>query len=314
MKRIHWVTGAGAALLIVLGAIFWLAEFNVPPTAQAPQPHAVLKLAALSEDPFERVIAVLADGASAQEIEAAVDFLDTTTRLGVPLTAQRQSTLITALQQGTPPGMTTGSWAHLFNSACNALATGGSPSNAGLVALLEHYAVQGAHHEIRLYAMQHLGMCYTECDVATRHRLRKWVSGILAERPVSPVAGMALVLATQWDAGRAAADSASLLESARLVAADPTVPVDVRVSALHTAGENASVLATARVLAADTSQPVILRKSAIYLIGRHGLAADLPLLERCVSEGFRLAQAGEPARKTLQARLNGEASPIFRPY
>ena len=268
----------------------------------------------MSDDPFERTIAVFTRGASPQDAAASIEFLDTTTRLGVPLTAGRRSELTAALERPQSSGMGTRTWAHIFNSACNALCTGGTAPDPALISLLERLAANDSRHVIRLYALQHLGSRYAACDAADRDRIRDLVSHILTERPVSPVAGTALVLARHWEAANKTAQGSSVLETARLVAADATLPVDVRVAALHTAGEDAAVLENARTLAADPGQPAILRKSALYLIGRHGTAADLPLLRRCASESVRLAQAGEPAAKNLQARIDGIPQPVLTPY
>lgn len=74
------------------------------------------------------------------------------------------------------------------------------------------------------------------------------------------------------------------------------------------------VLDLARSLAGDRNQPVILRKAALNLIGRHGEARDLGVLRLCSRESARLAQAGEPAVRSLNDRLAGIPQPVLRPY
>ena len=312
MNRTILTATVGFVALAPLAGLLWLSR-STPSVTEVPHPLAPVP-APMSDDPFDRMIAVLTRRTPLQETAAAIEFLDTTTRLGVPLSAERKSALIAALERGTPSGMATGTWAHLFNSACNVLATGGTSPDPRFIDLLERLAARDSRHEIRLYALQHLGCRYGACDADSQERIRTLVSNILTERPVSPVAGTALVLARRWEPANPTVRASSVLETARAVAADAALPVDVRVTALHTAGEDAAVLETARALAADAAQPAILRKSALYLIGRHGTAGDLPLLRRCSREGPRLAQAGDPAAKALQARLDGVPQPVRRPY
>lgn len=312
MNRPLLIATVGVVSLTPLAGLLWLSR-STPPVVEAARPPAPVPVP-MSDDPFDRMIAVLTRGAPTQETAAAIEFLDTTTRLGVPLPAERKSDLIGALERGKPSGMATGIWAHLFNSACNVLATGGAAPDPKFIGLLERLAAKDSRHEIRLYALQHLGCRYSACDAAGQERIRSLVAGILTERPVSPVAGTALVLARRWESDNRTTQSSPVLETARLVAVDTALPVDVRVTALHTAGEDAAVLEPARMLAADSAQPAILRKSALYLIGRHGTAGDLALVRRCSRESPRLAQAGEPAAKILQARLDGGSQPVLRPY
>jgi hypothetical protein len=311
VNRAALIAAVGVATVALLAGLLWT---RPSPTVVGVPGHTATAHVPVGDDPFDRMIAVLTRGASTEETAAAIEFLDDTTRLGVPLPAERKSDLMAAMQCGTPSGMTTGHWAHLFNSACNALATGGSAPDPALADLLERLAAKDSRHEIRLYALQHLGVRYAASDAGTQQRIRALVADILAERPVSPVAGTALVLARRWEPPNRTAQTSPVLETARAVAADATLPVDVRVTALHTAGEDAAVLETARTLAADAAQPAILRKSALYIIGRHGTADDLPLLRRCSLEGPRLAQAGDPAAKALEARLDGVPQPVRRPY
>ena len=302
---------AAAALALVAGIGWWSRPAAVPevaalvPPATAPAPAAA--------EPYAQTMAVLTRGGSAGEEAAAIEFLDTVTRFDQALSEPRRAAMLAALDHGSPPGMTTGSWAQLFHSACNALAAGGTAPAPEFIALLEHLATHDSRQVIRLYALQHLGNRYAACDAATRERLRALVSGMLAERPVSPVAGTALVLARSWETSGPPAAVAGC-ETARMLAADATLPVDVRVTALHTAGEDAAVLETARALAADLAQPVILRKAALCLIGRHGTAEDFPLLRRCSAASPRLAQASDPAARALKARLDGRPQPQLQPY
>ena len=309
------------ASLCLVGGLFaaaalWQGGWRQPQVADTRTGRAAEVAPSLPEgDPFARAVAVLRQGAGPADVEETIAFFDTAAREGPAMPSGRRAELVRTLAGGAPSGMSTGTWAHLFNSACNALAAGGVSPDPAYLDLLIRLAAEDRRLEIRLYALQHLGARYGACGGPDRERVRKLTDSILAERPVSPVAGTALVLARRQNPEPAAGPgAAALLETARLVAADASLPVDVRVTALHTAGEDASVLETARALAADTSQPAILRKAAIHLLGRHGTAADLPLLRRCSGESPRLAQAGDPAASALQARLTGTPDPVFHPY
>lgn len=299
------VTGGVA----VLAGTWWLSR----PPAQ-PQVNAAARTAVRStpSDPFSQTLAILTGGGDPVAVDAAIEFLDTAARLGKPLDEDRQAALLAALERDTPKGMGEGEWAHLFNSACNALATGSTVPDKALVALLERSAASDPRLVMRLYALQHLGLRYAACESPEQERIRALVRAILAD-PQSPVAGTALVLSRLWETPDQPGEIPSL-ESARVIAADPARPVDVRVAALHVAGDDPGVLPLARRLAADSAQPVILRKSALNLIGRHGAAEDLALLRRCGDESSRLAQAGEPAARSLEDRLAGRPMPILRPY
>ena len=298
------VTGGAA----VLAGVWWLVRPPAPPVA----PVVAVTARPAASDPFSQTLAVLTSGGDPAAVGAAVEFLDTTARLGKALDDERQAALLAALNRNTPKGMGEGEWAHLFNSACNALAAGSTVPDKALVALLERTAADDPRLVMRLYALQHLGLRYAACESPEQERIRTLVRGILAD-PQSPVAGTALVLCRLWETPDQPGQIPSL-ETARALAADPSRPVDVRVTALHAAGDDPGVLPLARTLAADSTQPVILRKSALYLIGRHGTTEDLALLRRCGGESSRLAQAGEPAARSLEDRLAGRPRPVFMPY
>lgn len=106
----------------------------------------------------------------------------------------------------------------------------------------------------------------------------------------------------------------SLLDLSRAIAADTARPIDVRVTALHAIGDDPGVLDLARAIAPDRSQPLLLRKTALNLIGRHGQKQDLEVLRLCSRESPRLAQAGDPAARSLQDRIAGHIPPVLQPY
>ena len=259
-----------------------------------------------------QVLAVCHRGGSARRIEQAIEFLDTAARTRKPLAAGHRQALIGAIGRGTPPGMAEGAWAHLFNSACNALAAGRPAADGPLLAMLEGIANRDRRLVLRLYALQHLGRHYPGADPAAQRRLRGMVQAMAAD-PDSPVAGTALVLWRAWEED-APPGAVSSLEVSRAMAADPARPVDVRVTALHAMGEDPAVLEAARAIAANRAEPVILRKAALNLIGRHGAARDLEVLRECSRQSARLAQAGEPAARAVEDRLAGVRPPALHAY
>jgi hypothetical protein len=258
------------------------------------------------------VLKVIAQGGTALELGTAISTLDTLTRTGKGLTDKRQAELLAALERGMPEGMPNGSWSHLFNSACNALATARAVADEGLLGLLERTALDDERLVMRLFALQHLSFNYDAAPAASQQRMRTLVQRLLAD-PSSDTAGTALVVWRRWEKSAAPGDI-SFLELSRGIAADSGRPVDVRVTALHAIGDDPGVLELARTLAPDRKQPAILRKAALNLIGRHGGAGDLAILRQCTRENPRLAQAGAPAARALESRLAGIQKPNLRPY
>lgn len=310
-------TLAPVPLLVAAG--WWLAadgnRTNAPavPAAQ-PAPSASLPAPAPEEiPPLRRVLAAMSGPSSPGEAEFAIGWLDTRAREGPALSRADRASLLETLAAGPPAGTPVGLRAHLFNSACNALAAGGAPPCPEYLTILENQTRAGPR-VLRLYALQHLGHRYPACDESARARIRALVDSILAETPVSPVAGTALALAARWNGPGTARENAAILRSALALAADATQPVDIRVTALQTAGEDPAVLPAARALAADTSQHAILRKAALWLIGRHGGEPDTALLRQCAAESPRLAQAATPAAGELAARLERAPRPVLIPF
>lgn len=261
---------------------------------------------------FNQTLEVMARGGTPLEIDEATEYLDQITRVGTSLEPAEHAGLLAALERGTPPGMSEGSWSHLFNNACNVLALGRNAIDGKWLALLERTATDDPRLVMRLYALQHLGICYERADEESRKRLRLLVRRMLTD-PDAQTAGTALVLWRKWEKTVAPGEDTST-DISRAIVTDTTRPVDVRVTALHAIGDDPKVIDLARGIAPDPSQPVILRKAAVSLIGRHGEAKDLPVLRECGRESPRLAQAGDPAIRMLEDRLAGKPEPVPTAY
>jgi len=264
------------------------------------------------EDGFSQVLAVFANGGTPRDLELAIETLDTLTRLGKGVATGQHTALLSAMDSGSPSGMSEGSWSHLFNSACNVLAVDQSTPDENLIKLLERIAVTEPRLVMRLYALQHLGVRYDTATPECQLRLRDLVQRILAD-PESQTAGTALVLWRRWEHS-AGSETASSLDLSRSIVKDATRQLDVRVSALQAIGDDPGVLDLARAIAPDTTQPVSLRKVALNLIGLHGQKQDLEVLRLCSRESPRLAQAGDPAARSLQDRIAGHIPPVLQPY
>jgi hypothetical protein len=261
---------------------------------------------------LDQVLEVMTRGGTALELAEAIETLDTVTRLGRVLPDDAHAALLSAMERGAPGAMNEGAWSHLFNCACNALAVGQSTPDETFIALLERIAVDDPRLVMRLYALQHLGVRYDTATPACQERLRSLVRRMLAA-PDCQTAGTALVLWRRWEKS-AGPGGISLLDLSRAIAADTARPIDVRVTALHAIGDDPGVLDLARAIAPDRSQPLLLRKTALNLIGRHGQKQDLEVLRLCSRENPRLAQAGDPAARSLQDRIAGHIPPVLQPY
>jgi len=299
--------GTGVAALVVAG---WKMAMSPSEPAGSAKPLARATPAVRqSAAGVDQMLAVLARGGTTLEREEAIGFLDTIARGRTGLPKDQRAALLAALERGTPAGMAEGSWFHLFNSACNALAVAQAAGDETLLGLLERVALTDSRLVMRLYALQHIGRHYAAACAATRQRLRSLVQRL----PSSQAAGAALVLWRSWESAAGPGDMSSL-DLSRAIAADAGRPVDVRVTALHAIGDDPAVLDLARSIAQDRIQPVILRKAALNLIGRHGGPQDLTVLNLCSRESQRLAQAGEPAARALKDRLAGIPQPVLHPY
>lgn len=306
----------GCAVVIGSATLAWLA-WKLPNHAsqtstETAKPALNPAASKGARDEFDRMLMVLTSGGNVLEIENAIGFLDTVTRNGKGLKSTQRAELIAALQRGKPAAMLDGSWSHLFNCACNALATGQPAPDEVLLGLLERVAVNDASLVLRLFALQHIGRHFSTASQATQQRLRSLVRQLMND-PSSQTAGTALTLWREWEKSAGPTDLSSF-DLSHGIAADHGRPVDVRVAALHAIGDDSRVLGLARTIAVDRSQPVILRKVALNLIGRHGDQEDLAALRQCSKESPRLAQAGEPAARSLENRLAGITSPVLRPY
>ena len=296
------------ALALVAWKLTGSANHAAPPQSAAQEVRA----AKLGPEEFDRALAVLTHGGTALELGDAIGYLDKVTRLGKGLTEPQRCALLVALERGTPAKMSEGSWSHIFNSSCNALATAQPVTDERLLNMLERIAVDDPRLVMRLYALQHIGSRYPAASPASQQRLRELVQRLLAD-PSSKTIGTALVLWRRWEKS-AGPGALSSLDLSRAIAADAARPVDVRVTALHAIGDDACVLDLARTIAPDHSQPLLLRKAALNLIGRHGQQLDLEVLRLCSRENPNLAQAADPAVRSLQDRLAGHTQPVLYPY
>jgi hypothetical protein len=303
------------ALLAVLAALaaVWISTFNheIPPTGSAPT------AAALTHEPesaFTTVRHVIATGGCPLTRETAIAWLDQQSRERQPLDSEAANTLLEMLSHAEGHlDWSSGYRQHLFNSACNALRV--SPLEATAVALartLHAHATDHPDRILRLYALQHIDSLRKSGHLAgplageihaTLHSL--------AATPENDIAGTAIQVLADWDGSTTDAPPA-ILELAAHAAADRSRPVDIRVSAIHTAGPSA--LEAARTIASDTTEPVILRKAAIARIALDGGNGDLPVLQSLRAESSRIAQAADPAIHHLQSRLRDPAKPAPVPY
>lgn len=307
----------GLTVVTGIGVLVLAALRNTGPEGGVTQPPAdqpVRGASAVKSSPkeFDQLLAVMAGGGTTLELENAIGFLDSVTRTGRALTDTQRVALLAALEHGTPAGLSEGAWSHIFNSSCNALAVGRPAADEALLGLLERVAKTDPRRVMRLYSLQHLGLLYAAANPTARQRMRALVQCLLAD-PSSQTAGTALVLWRSWER-TAGPGEISSLDLSRAIAADAQRPVDVRVTALHAIGDDPGVLDLARAIAPDKSQPVILRKAALNLIGRHGEERDLEVLRLCGRGNPRLAQAGDPAARSLKDRLAGRPQPVLRPY
>ncbi len=261
---------------------------------------------------LNQALNVLAHGGTPLELAETIEFFDKVTRVGKGFEEHQRSALLAALERGTPAKMSEGSWSHIFNCACNALATAQPVTDERLLSLLERVALDDPRLVMRLYALQHIGSRYNASSPASQQRLRDLVQRLLVD-PSSKTAGTALVLWRRWEK-TAGPRALSSLDLSRAIAADPGRPVDVRVTALHAIGDDPCVLDLARAIAPDHSQPLLLRKAALNLIGRHGQEQDLEVLRLCSRESPNLGQASDPAARSLKDRLAGHTQPVLYPY
>ena len=229
----------------------------------------------------------------------ALVWLDEHSRSGQPLDPAREKFLLELLRSGGHPAWDIEYKLWLFNSAFNNLHA--SPNPEPLSEILYELAAHHPHRTMRLYALQHIGVQRGQGRLKGKiaDRIYTLLEG-QAGQADPEVAGTAIQLLVGWNRDQATADPDDIARAIG-IANDTSLPTDVRITALHAA--EAHALESARVLAADPSQPVLLRKAAIALIGQHGSENDIARLEIYARENFRLAQAAEPARTTIRRRL-----------
>lgn len=264
---------------------------------------------------FALVRRVFGQGGTHLEIEEAISHLDEAARTRRGLAPGDRAWLVEAMAGGAPPGVRPGTWSHIFNSACNALARGEGAPDEAFFALLLEVAAADPDKVLRLYALQHLGVHYPAAPEPWQERMRDLVAGVIDD-PMSETAGTALVLWQNWhhDEPESGRSPAVLAVLALAVAADAGRPADVRISALHSAGDDPQCLDLSRTIAADPAEPVLLRKAAMNLIGRHGGDEDIELLQAAAGRNPRLQQASEPALAEIDRRLSGRPAPNYQPY
>jgi len=310
-RRVLLATVVVAVLALV--ALVWKSG---TPRQSAPSPAADLSPGVPREPDLSLATLrqVVATGGCPLTREAAIAWLDRHARQRSPLSADAETFLLELLRDGRGHSdWTSGYRQHLFNSACNALRAHPSGESAETLAdILHAHATGHPDRVLRLYALQHIdslrksgrleGPLAEEIHATLQHS---------AASPESDIAGTAIHLLADWD-GPAAAVPPAILELAAHTAADRSRPVDIRVSAIHTAGPAA--LHAARVIAADTTEPVNLRKAAMARIGHDGTATDIDTLKSLGTESARLAQAADPAIHHLQLRLRNPNAPAPIPY
>jgi len=257
---------------------------------------------------------VIATGGCELTREAAIGWLDQQARERVEPSADTQTVLFSILSDAEGhAAWPMGYREHLFNSACNLLRVRPSDATAArLAGILYGHVRSHSDRTLRLYSLQHID------SLRKAGRLGEPLAGAihqtleeLAAHGGSDIAGTVIQLLAEWD-GAASGTTREVLELAARTAADRRRPVDIRVSAIHTAG--ATGLVAARAIAADPAEPILLRKAAIACLGRDGNASDLTTLETLKDGHFRLAQAAEPALVRLKTRIEGESSPSLIPY
>lgn len=304
-----------AGLLLAVVGMAWLGwnKGTTPDTAASTPVPAPPAYAIDFDDPepsHEVLRHVCDTGGNERTRQLAIVWLDEQARLGQPPPADQETTLLAMLRDNGHPAWDGEYRLWLFNSAFNVLQH--SRDTTALAGILHDLATRDPDRTMRLYALQHIGSMRDNARLtgALADEILATLRQ-LAAAPDSEVAGTAVVLLASWHGADSPADS-GVPGQAVAIAVDPGRPVDVRVSALHAAGAHA--LEDARRLAVDVSQPVILRKAAIACLGRHGDERDFPALETIRREHFRLAQAADPALRTIRHRLAAPDAPALVPF
>lgn len=301
-----------AVIAVVAGLAVWKWKSHTPPeSTPAPLVEAVTYPGLDLDDPapsFQALLHAAQTGGNPSTRQMAIVWLDDVARTDQPLSNEREEWILEMLSKNGHHAWDEEYRLWLFNSAFNVLQASSDQDafNRQLLQLARH----DTHRTMRLYALQHIGAQRSAGRIEgalaeeTHAALLDIVSG--ADREVS---GTAIALLTVWN-GKDQPAEPDIYAKAVAMAADANQPIDVRVTALHAAGGHALTLA--RQLATDTAQPVMLRKASIALIGQHGGDTDYPALEKITAENSRLAQATQPALRTLRHRIANpnSAAPI----
>ncbi|MCH7227575.1 hypothetical protein [Haloferula sp. A504] len=301
-------------LLVIAGIVAVLRQWPAdPPPAAARATIAQTDPGLDLEDPqpsFALLRHVAETGGDEVTRELAVVWLDAQARRRVALSPSYEKWLLAMLRDGGHADWPSEFRFWIYNSAFNNLQYGNDPK--AFTQLLRDLALNAPERTMRLYALQHLGLqrlggqLADELGDQVEADLRQ-----LAAATDGEVAGTAVALLTQWDGEDAPARGGSI-ERALEIAEDSGRPIDVRVTALHAAG--ASALPLARRLSTDQGQPIPVRKAAIACIGHHGTGADCAELEELSGESSRLAQAADPALRSIRHRISNPDAPEPVPF
>lgn len=308
----YLLAGSGGVIIagLVVFAVWHHSNHGKSPSLSSTPPVAatVRVAATVTHNPaesFDTLRTIVETGGNNLKREAAVAWLDRTMRQGRQLDAEKESYLLHMLEQGGNRSWSTGYRESLFNSAFNVLRL--SNDIQPFACILQKLAVCDPDKILRLYALQHIRLLRTDGRLIgpLAAEIQTTLEGF-ADSHGDEVSGLALATLIDWDAPNSAAHG-DLLKQAVAMAADPSRPLEIRITAIHAAGS--AGLELDRTLAHDIKQPVMLRKAAIARIGHHGDAEDVSSLEALCKQSSRIAQAAEPALKALRARLANPSAP-----
>lgn len=276
-------------------------------TAAAVNPYPGLDL----DDPaasYQVVRYVFEQGGDGLTRELAINWLDLQSRRQLALDQEKEQWLIDTLAANGHSEWDPEYRFWIFNSAFNVLQLG--EKQATFTRLLQKLALEDPEKTMRLYALQHIELQRATGNLTgpLAMEIRNTLY-VLANEREGQTAGTALIALVDWEGPETPAHP-ELIELALTLATDSTMPIDIRVTAIHAVEEH--TLEIARTLAVDTTQPLLVRKASIACIGRYGSQADTPKLENLRDENSHIAQAAKPALHAISTRLsNGpKAAPI----